>query len=127
MPQILLMNDSFHKSSMSLKTPEVIELSSDAMNALIERAEQKRFSDSDYQLIVKVLKFSIWLQFMLEEAGKGTIYYPGNYERDIQLQNQKQGLQQCSLTTYPGLLDFVLSTEYTQWATEIQKVFAEPR
>ncbi len=51
-----------------MKSPEVVEFTTEEMNSLIDRAEKRMFSENDYSLIIKVLKFSVWLQFMLEEA-----------------------------------------------------------
>ncbi|MDP2644428.1 MAG: extracellular solute-binding protein, partial [Desulfobacterales bacterium] len=61
-------------------------------------------------------------KFTLEEAGGGNIYYPGNYEHDIRVQNRKQGIREISNTRDEKMLKLILSKEYRQWQKEIKLV-----
>jgi len=52
----------------TMKQPEVVELTREEVEAFIERVENNALLDEDRSLIVKILQFNLWLQFMLEEA-----------------------------------------------------------
>jgi len=49
----------------------------------------------------------------------GTLYYPGNYEHDIRLQNQKQGIPDVFGDRKTDLLEFYTSKEASQLEKEI--------
>ena len=58
-------------------------------------------------------------KFGVEEAKYGTLYYPGNYEHDIKLQNQKQGIPDVVDGRKMEFLDFYNSKEAAQLDKEI--------
>jgi hypothetical protein len=58
-------------------------------------------------------------KFALEEAKTGNLYYPGNYEHDIRLQNQRQGITEVFTTRKTDILEFYNSKEAAQWEKEI--------
>jgi len=51
-----------------MQKPDVIELNQSQMDGFIERIEASNMAEADRRLIVKVLQFNAWLQFMLEES-----------------------------------------------------------
>jgi iron(III) transport system substrate-binding protein len=57
--------------------------------------------------------------FAYEGAKYGTLYYPGNYEHEIRLQNQKQGIPDVFGDRRPDLLEFYTSKEASQLEKEI--------
>jgi len=62
-------------------------------------------------------------RFMLEEAHVGNLYYPGNFEHDIKLQNEKQGLRVVCKDAWPELMDFLVGKEVFLWGKEITLIF----
>ncbi len=58
-------------------------------------------------------------KFGLEEANYGTLYYPGNYQHDIRLQNQKQGIPEVFSDRRPDVLEFYNSKEAADLSKEI--------
>ena len=62
------------------------------------------------------------VKFGMEEAKYGTLYYPGNYEHDIQMQNQKQGIPDVFGTRKTEILEFYDSKEAQQLQKEIQLI-----
>ena len=58
-------------------------------------------------------------RFVFEEAGAGNFYYPGNYEHDIRLQNQRQRIPEVFGDRKPELLEFYTSKEAAQLEKEI--------
>ncbi len=62
-------------------------------------------------------------KFQLEEAKLGNLYYPGNYEHDIRLQNQKQGISEIFTTRKKDILEFYDSKEASQLGKDIAVLF----
>ena len=60
-------------------------------------------------------------KFTLDEAGSGTVYYPGNYEHDIRVQAKRQGIREISIDR--NLLEFSISKEGAQLEKELKLVF----
>ena len=61
-------------------------------------------------------------KFVYEEAKGGTLYYPGNYEHDIRMQNQKQGIKEIFGDRMTDLLEFYTSKEAQQLQKDISLV-----
>lgn len=61
-------------------------------------------------------------KFELEEAKAGTLYYPGNFEHEIRLQNQKQGLREIFAEKSPEILEFYNSKEGVELQKEIRLI-----
>ena len=58
-------------------------------------------------------------KFTFEEAGGGNLYYPGNIEYDIRLQNQKLGIREVLSTRMADVLEFYDSDEARQLEKEL--------
>jgi ABC-type Fe3+ transport system substrate-binding protein len=58
-------------------------------------------------------------RFLMEEAKGGTLYYPGNYEHEIRLQDQKQGIREIFTTKKEEILEFYDSKEAAQWEKDL--------
>ena len=59
-------------------------------------------------------------KFTLEEAGIGNLYYPGNFQHDIRVQNQMQGIREIFSDRNTDLLEFYDSKEASQLQKEMQ-------
>ncbi|MDZ4246244.1 MAG: extracellular solute-binding protein, partial [Dehalococcoidia bacterium] len=59
------------------------------------------------------------VKFGSEENGYGSMYYPGNYEHDIRLQDQKQGIPEIFTSRKTDILEFYTSKEGRSWGKEI--------
>lgn len=57
-------------------------------------------------------------KFMLEEGQAGNANYSGNFEHDLRLQVESQGFPIYSRESYPGLLEFHFTDQYSQWEKE---------
>jgi ABC-type thiamine transport system substrate-binding protein len=62
-------------------------------------------------------------KFLDEEGGLGSLYYPGNAEHDIRLQDQKQGVRENFAERNAELLEFYATKEAEQMGKEIQLLF----
>ncbi len=62
-------------------------------------------------------------KFTLEEGKFGNLYYPGNYEHDIRLQNQKEKIPEIFGDRKTELLEFYNSSEAVQLGKEIDLIF----
>ncbi len=58
-------------------------------------------------------------RLLVEEAKSGTLHYPGNYEQDISLQNQRQGIAEVFVDRKADILEFYPSQEAAQLQKEI--------
>jgi iron(III) transport system substrate-binding protein len=58
-------------------------------------------------------------KFTVEEARAGSVFYAGNYENDISVQNRKQGIREVFTTRSTEIMEFYDSKEATQWEKEI--------
>ena len=61
-------------------------------------------------------------KLMLEEAGAGSVFYPGNFEHDIDQADRKLGLKVYTIQQVPGLLDFMVSEKGAQTEREIGQI-----
>ncbi|MBI3015041.1 MAG: extracellular solute-binding protein [Candidatus Tectomicrobia bacterium] len=61
-------------------------------------------------------------KYMIEEAGAGSVFYPGNFEHDIDQADRKLGLKVYAVQQVPGLLDFMLSEKGAQTEREIGQI-----
>ncbi len=61
-------------------------------------------------------------KLMLEEAGEGSVFYPGNFEQEIVQQDRRRGLKVYNLLDWPGSLDFVLSPRGAQVEQEMGRI-----
>jgi ABC-type Fe3+ transport system substrate-binding protein len=61
-------------------------------------------------------------RFMFEEGRAGNLYYSGNFEHDIRVQDQKQGIREVFGDRNTEILKFYDSKEATQWQKEIMLV-----
>ncbi|MDP2643813.1 MAG: extracellular solute-binding protein [Desulfobacterales bacterium] len=62
-------------------------------------------------------------KFTLEESKSGNLYYPGNYEHDLSVQNKKQGVREITPDRIPELVAFSVSKEAKEWEKEIKLIF----
>ncbi|MDP2644246.1 MAG: ABC transporter substrate-binding protein [Desulfobacterales bacterium] len=62
-------------------------------------------------------------KFTLEDGGGGSRYYPGNFEHDIRVQDEKLGLRTELKEANPELMAFSESKESKQWEREIKLMF----
>ena len=62
-------------------------------------------------------------KFLAEECGAYNQFYPGNLEHDISMDAKKDGIPEHSISSYPGLVEFLLSDQYTQLTKEIKLFF----
>jgi ABC-type Fe3+ transport system substrate-binding protein len=62
-------------------------------------------------------------KFTLEEGAAGNRYYPGNYEHDIKLQDEKQGFKTIVKESQIELMQFMDSKESDLWEKEIKLIF----
>ena len=51
-----------------MEKPERIELTQAEADALIDRVKHKQLADSDYALLVGIVRFMFWLQHRLSES-----------------------------------------------------------
>ena len=63
-------------------------------------------------------------KFTLEESLAGNMYYPGNYEHDIAMQDKKQGIREAFPEKDPKIIKFVLSEESDRLEKEIKLILA---
>jgi len=61
-------------------------------------------------------------KYMIEEAGSGSLYYPGNIEHDLDQEDRRLGLKAYSIQQVPGLLDFMFSEKGVQTDQEIGRI-----
>jgi ABC-type Fe3+ transport system substrate-binding protein len=61
-------------------------------------------------------------KFTLEEGGAGNLYYPGNFESDIRLKDQKQGLREVFGESNTEILEFINSKEGAQLDKEVKLI-----
>lgn len=61
-------------------------------------------------------------KFTLEEGGAGNLHYPGNFEHDIRVQDQKQGLREIFGERQTDILKFINSKEGDQLDKEIKLI-----
>ena len=64
------------------------------------------------------------VKFGIEEAKYGTLYYPGNYEHDIRMQNKKQGIPDVFADRNTQILEMYASKEGRQLEKEIELLLA---
>ena len=62
-------------------------------------------------------------KFTLEEGAAGNNYYPGNFEHDIKLQDEKLGFRTVVKEEEIKLMHFMDSKESDLWEKEIQLIF----
>jgi ABC-type Fe3+ transport system substrate-binding protein len=58
-------------------------------------------------------------KFTIEESDGGTLFYPGNLENDIRMQNKKQGIREFLVDKNPQIVDFYSGKEFEQWEKEV--------
>ena len=58
-------------------------------------------------------------KILVEEAKSGTLYYPGNFQHDVRVQAQKQGVPEVFGDRRIDLLEFYSSKEAAQLEKEI--------
>ena len=63
-------------------------------------------------------------KFTLEESLAGNMYYPGNYEHDIAMQDKKQGIREAFPEKDPKIIKFGRSEESRRLEKEIQLILA---
>ena len=63
-------------------------------------------------------------KFTLEESGAGNMYYPGNYEHDIAVQDKKQGIREVFPEKDPKIIKFKRSEEYRRLEKELKLILA---
>lgn len=51
-----------------MKQPDVVEMNQQQRDGLFERIRQSTLAEADQILIIKIIQFCFWLQFMLEES-----------------------------------------------------------
>ena len=61
-------------------------------------------------------------RLMLEEAGEGSLFYPGDVEQEIAQQDSKRGLKVYNATNWPGALELLLSPKGAQVEQEIGRI-----
>ncbi|MDP2646598.1 MAG: extracellular solute-binding protein [Desulfobacterales bacterium] len=61
-------------------------------------------------------------KFSLEESGSGNLFYPGNFEHDIRLQNKKQGIREYFPVNDVKMMEFLESKDYRKWRREIKLI-----
>ncbi|MCG6534292.1 MAG: extracellular solute-binding protein [Syntrophales bacterium LBB04] len=61
-------------------------------------------------------------KFTLEESNAGNLFYPGNYENDIRMQNKKQGIRDIFIDRNPQLIDFYTGKDSENWSKELQLI-----
>ncbi len=62
-------------------------------------------------------------KFTLDEGAAGNLYYPGNFEHDIKLQDEKQGFKTVLKESKLELMNFMDSKESDLWEKEIALIF----
>ena len=63
-------------------------------------------------------------KFTLEESGAGNIYYPGNYEHDIAMQDKRQGIREVFPEKDLKIIKFGRSEESRRLEKEVQLILA---
>ena len=61
-------------------------------------------------------------KLMYEEAGAGSVFYPGNFEHDIDKEDRQLGLKVYHMQQVPGLLDYMLSEKGAPTEREIGQI-----
>ena len=61
-------------------------------------------------------------KFTLEESNAGNLFYPGNYENDIRMQNKKQGISDIFIDRNPQIIDFYTGKEFEKWEKEVDMI-----
>ena len=61
-------------------------------------------------------------RFTLEESNAGNLFYPGNYENDIRVQNKKQGISDIFIDRNPQIIDFYTGKEFEKWEKEVDMI-----
>jgi ABC-type Fe3+ transport system substrate-binding protein len=61
-------------------------------------------------------------KLMLEEAGEGSLFYPGDVEQEIAQEDRRRGLKMYNPTTWPGAMDLLLSQKGAQTEQEIGRI-----
>lgn len=61
-------------------------------------------------------------KLMLEEAGEGSVFYPGDVEQEITQEDRRRGLKVYNPIEWPGSLDFILSPKGGQVEQEIGRI-----
>lgn len=75
------------------------------------------------KLVAVYITSSEGAKFTLEEGGSGNLYYPGNFEHDIKLQDEKQGFKTVLKESQIELMQFMGSKEAEVWEQEIKLIF----
>ncbi|MDP2644136.1 MAG: extracellular solute-binding protein [Desulfobacterales bacterium] len=74
------------------------------------------------RLVAVYLAGPAGVKFTFEEAGSGNLFYPGNFEHDIRLQNQKQGIREYLPINDAKMIEFLESKDYGKWRKEIKLI-----
>lgn len=61
-------------------------------------------------------------KFTLEESKAGNLFYPGNYENDIRMQNKQQGIREVFSDRNQQIIDAYNSKEFEQWGKEVEQI-----
>jgi iron(III) transport system substrate-binding protein len=61
-------------------------------------------------------------KFTLEESNAGNLFYPGNYENDIRVQNAKQGMHDIFIDRNQKIIDAYKSKEFDKLAKEVDMI-----
>ncbi|MDP2644892.1 MAG: hypothetical protein Q8P24_08125 [Desulfobacterales bacterium] len=61
-------------------------------------------------------------KFTVEESGEGNLYYPGNFEHDISMQNKKQGIREVHTTRDPKILEIYFTKDFERLRKEVKIV-----
>lgn len=61
-------------------------------------------------------------KFTLEESDAGNLYYPGNYENDIRVQNKKQGIRDVFIDSNQQIIDAYNSKESEKLTKEAEMI-----
>jgi iron(III) transport system substrate-binding protein len=64
------------------------------------------------KLVAVYLASAEGAKFTLEEADAANMFYSGNYEHDIRMQNKKQGIREVFVVEHPKLLEFYGTKEF---------------
>jgi ABC-type Fe3+ transport system substrate-binding protein len=61
-------------------------------------------------------------KLMVEEAGEGSLFYPGDVEQEIAQEDRRRGLKMYNPTSWPGAMDLLLSQKGAQVEQEIGRI-----
>jgi iron(III) transport system substrate-binding protein len=61
-------------------------------------------------------------KFTLDESNAGNLFYPGNYENDIRIQNKKQGIRDVFIQNNSQIIDFHAGKEFENWSKEAKLI-----